>query len=132
MTQRLILVLLLVLSSGPAYAEWVWISFTESDGGYSAYADPDTIRLKGELVKMWVLYDFKTVQLATGLAHLSDSTQLQANCADELLQRLAYTWWSGNMRNGKVIFSHSDEGNWIPVEPGSVGHTLWKFACKKK
>ena len=31
-------------------------------GGYTVYADPDTIRRKGDLVKMWILFDFKTVQ----------------------------------------------------------------------
>jgi hypothetical protein len=55
-----LLITLLVLNSSPAYAEWVWISFTKSEGGYDVYADPDTIRRKGDLVKMWVLYDYKT------------------------------------------------------------------------
>ena len=50
---RLLLIALLVLSSGPAYAEWVAIGST--DDGMTAYADPDTIRRKEEMVKMWVL-----------------------------------------------------------------------------
>jgi len=39
------------------------------------YADSDTIRRKGDLVKMWILYNYKTLQSATGVAHLSDSIQ---------------------------------------------------------
>ena len=130
--KRLLLIILLALSSGPVYAEWVGISFTNSEGGYDVYANPDTIRRKGDLVKMWILYDYKTLQLATGLAHLSDSIQLEANCIEKLHRRLAYTWWSGNMGNGNVVFSHSGEGNWMPIQPGTVGHTLWSFACRKK
>jgi hypothetical protein len=126
------LIAVLFLNSGPAYAEWVGISFTKSVDGYDVYADPDTIRRNGELVKMWILYDYKTLQLATGLGHLSDSILMEANCTEKLQRRLAYTWRSGNMGNGNVVFSHSGEGNWIPIQPGTVGHTLWSFACRKK
>jgi hypothetical protein len=129
---RLLLITLLVLSSGPAYAEWVSISLTRREGGYDVYADPDTIRRKGDLVKMWILYDYKTLQSATGVAHLSDPIQMEANCTEKLQRRLAYTWWSGNMKDGNIVFSHSGEGNWIPIGPGTVGHTLWSFGCRKK
>lgn len=96
------------------------------------YADPDTIRRKGDPVKMWILYDYKTLQSAMGVAHLSDPIQLEANCMEKLQRSLAYTWWSGNMGSGNVAFSHSTEGNWIPIRPGTVGHTVWRFACSKK
>jgi len=74
-----LLITLLVLSSSPAHAEWVWISFTRSEGGYDVYTDPETLRRKGDLVKMWVPYDYKTMQLVTSLAYMSESAQLQAN-----------------------------------------------------
>jgi hypothetical protein len=41
---RLLLIALLVLSSGPVYAEWVTVISSESSGGYTVYVDPDTIR----------------------------------------------------------------------------------------
>lgn len=72
------MIILLWLGSGLAYAEWVPISLTKREGGYDVYADPDTIRHKGDLVKMWILYDYKTLQSATGVAHLSDSIQVEA------------------------------------------------------
>jgi hypothetical protein len=126
------LLILLLLGSGLAYAEWVSISLTKMEGGYDVYADPDTIRRNGNLLKMWILYDYKTLQLATGVAHLSDSIQLEANCTEKLQRSLAYRWWSGNMGNGNVAFSYSAEGNWIPIRPGTVGHTVWSFVCSKK
>lgn len=124
-----LLLTLVLLSSGPAYAEWVNINENDT---FTVYLDPDSIRRKGESVKMWILYDYKTLQSATSLAHLSDSIQLEGNCTEKLQRRLADTWWSGNMRSGNVVFSHSAEGNWIPIGPGTVGHTLWSFACRKK
>lgn len=126
-----LLITIVALSSGPVYAEWVSISFTKKESDYDVYADPDTIRRKGDLVKMWILYDYKTLQLAAGVAHLSDSIQLEANCTEKLQRRLAYTWWSGNMGGGNVVFSYSGEGNWMPVGAGTVGHTVWSFACGK-
>ena len=56
-----LLITLLVLSSAPAYAEWVVLGTT--DDGMTTYADPDTIRRRGDLVRMWALYDFKTIDL---------------------------------------------------------------------
>ena len=52
------------------------------------YIDPDTIHRKGDLVKMWILYDYKTLQSATGVAHLSDSIQVEANCIQKLQRKL--------------------------------------------
>jgi hypothetical protein len=42
---RLLLLILLMLSSGPAYAEWVAVSHNKE--GMMVYVDPDTIRSKG-------------------------------------------------------------------------------------
>jgi len=96
------------------------------------YVDPDTIRRKGDLVKMWQLYDFKTVQTVAGDSYLSSKNQSEFDCTEERSRTLAYTWFSGNMGSDKPVYSNSDEGKWSPVEPRSVCLTLWKFACGKK
>jgi hypothetical protein len=58
------LITLLVLTSGSAEAEWM--SITKTEEGTTVYADPDTIRRKGDLVKMWELYDFKIIRTVAG------------------------------------------------------------------
>ena|SRR2546430_7958131 len=68
-----LLITLLVLSSAPAYAEWVAVGTT--DDGMTTYADPDTISRKGDLVKMWALYDFKTIHTVEGKSYLSYKVQ---------------------------------------------------------
>jgi surface-adhesin protein E len=128
--KRLLLIILLVLSSGPAYAEWV--SLGESGSGTTVYVAPDTIRRKGDLVKMWVLYDFKSVQTVAGTSHLSSKVQDEFDCAEELSRTLALTEFSGNMGTGKVVFSHAGIREWQPVEPDSVEKVLWKVACGKE
>lgn len=67
--KRLTQIMLLVLSTSPAYAKWVTIG-----GGtatLSAYMDPETIRRKGNLVKIRELYDHKTIQAVEGKSFLS-------------------------------------------------------------
>jgi Surface-adhesin protein E len=127
---RLILITLLVLSSGPAYAEWVWIG--DSASGTTTYADPDTIRHKGELVKMWHLFDRKTVETYQGGSFLSIKAQSEYDCAEERERSLAVMYHSGNMGSGKVVYINSNEGNWTPVPPGSTVQAMWKFACGKQ
>jgi hypothetical protein len=130
LTLSLALITLLVLSSGPAYAEWVAVSVND-ETGVTAYFDPHTIRRKGELVKMWVLYDYKTVQTMI-ISFLSIRKQHQFDCAEERTRTFAERYFTGNMGSGKVVFNNSDEGKWSPVQPGSVGQILWNYACGKQ
>lgn len=132
MSRRLIFVtLLMVLSSGPALAEWVEVSFSQSNGGYSTYADPDSIRRKGSLVKIWELIDFKRVQTFGRTSYLSIKKQSEYECEEERERRLASTAHSENMGGCDALLSDSDPGKWSPVAPDSVGHAMWKLACNK-
>ena len=133
MTRPLLITLLILLCSGPAYAEWVAVSVSESLGVHAAYVDRDTIRRTGDLVKMWSLLDFKTLQKTeAGDSLLSLKGQSEYDCTKERARTLAVTLYSGHMGNGDVVFSHSDEENWTPIEPGSVRRILWKVACAKQ
>jgi surface-adhesin protein E len=125
-----LLITLLVLSSGPAGAEWVAIGST--DDGMTAYADPDTIRRKGEMVKMWSLFDFQIMQYVEGIPSLSKKGHSEYDCAEERLRLLALEEYSGNLGKGKVVYSDAIEQPWKPVVPRSVDQALWKLACDKK
>ena len=126
---RLILMLLLVLSTAPAYAEWVRVS---ESAEATVYADPGTIRRNGNLVKMWNLYDFETIQTNADSSFLSSNGQGEYDCAEERRRGLAFAWFSGHMGHGKPVYSNSDEQKWRPISPGSIDQTLWKFACAKR
>jgi len=122
----------LLLSVGPAYAEWMLI-YQDTQLGLTIYVDPDTIRRKGEVVKWWELYDFKTIQTLGDESYLSIKGQHEYDCAEELNRSLTRRWFSGNMGSGKVLGPSSfPEQKWVPVEPASIGQFLWKFACAKK
>ena len=126
-----LLLTLLVLSSGPVYAGWVLTS-GDDEVGLKVYVDPDSIRRKENLVKMWQLYDYKTVQTVAGDSLLSIKRYNEFDCSEERTRMLAYTWFAGNMATGKVVYSTPDEQQWEPVVPRTINHTLWKVACNKK
>ena len=74
------LITLLVLSSGPVYAEWALLIQTNQDGP-NVYADSDSIRRKGKLVEMRAMTDFNTAQ--TDLNFSSLSSQLKSNTTEQ-------------------------------------------------
>ena len=100
---RLLLLTLLVLSSGSAYAEWVTVSEDKQEGK-TAYVNPDAIR-NGNLVKMWTLLDYKTTQMREGSLYMSEQAQHEFDCAEERFRILALAKYSGNMASGNVVYS---------------------------
>ena len=126
-----LLITLLLLSSATAYADWVALGTT--DDGMTTYADPDTIRRKGDLVKMWALYDFKTIRTVEDISYLSYMVQREYDCAEERIRYLAFTFFSGNIGSRKVVPTTSDEQQKSePVQPDSISQTLFKVACAKQ
>jgi surface-adhesin protein E len=127
---RLLLITLLMLSGGPAFADWM--SLGESDSGTTVYADPTTMRREGDLVKMEVLFDFKTVRTKEGVSYLSAKAHMEYDCAVQRYEGLAVMYFSGNMGNGNVLDRSSGKGKWLRISPGSLDQSLWKLACGKK
>ena len=132
MVRLLLITLLILLCRGPAYAEWTELGYAEAKGDSTVYADRDTILRKGNLAKMWVLWDYKTVQRIEENSFFSRRVQHQFDCAEGLWRVLAFTWFSGNMEKGNVLINNSVEGTWAPVSPRSIVQTMWKVACAKK
>ena len=128
---RLLLIILLFMSSGPAYAEWVPVD-GKVEEGMGAYADPAAMRREGDLGKMEVLFDFKTIQTKAGVSYLSAKAQMEYDCAEQRFKGLAVMYFSGNIGSGKLLDRSSGKGKWLPVSPGSLDQTLWKVACGKK
>jgi hypothetical protein len=128
---RLLLFILFFLSSVPAYAEWMAVGGNE-EAGVTVYADPGTIRRKGNLVKVWHLNDFKTVQIVNGISYLSVKAQHEYDCTKDRERIIALTKFSANMGSGKVVYKDSNKRKWKSGAPGSVSHDLGKLACSKK
>ena len=126
-----LLITLLVLSSGPAYAEWVLVSVVDQ-AGVTIYVDPGTIHRMGDHVEVLELIDYKTMQTVTGTSFLSARVQREYDCAGDRHRTLALTRLSGKMGTGEAIPANADQPTWEPVDPGTIGKRLWKVACDKK
>jgi hypothetical protein len=127
---RALLIVLLILSSGPAYAEWM--SLGSSESGTTVYADPVTMRREGDLVKMLVLFDFKRKQTKVDISYLSAKAEMEYDCAEQRFEGHVVLYYSGNMGNGQLLDRSSGKGRRLRVSPGSLDHDLWKLACGKK
>jgi len=113
------------------YAEWVLVSGNDQTG-VAVYLDPDTIRRKGDIVRMLILDDYKTVRTVEGISYFSAKRETLFDCAEERTRLLAFAEFSGNMGNGEVVYGNSDGDRWIPVESDSINKRLWEVACAKK
>lgn len=131
MKRLLLMLLLLLLSRESAMAEWMPI-YEIHQLATTVSIDPDTIQRNGDLAELWVLYDSKITQTGRGGLLRSTKAQGEFNCESWKSRILAITDFSGNEASGKVVYSNSDEQQWEPVKPGTLGLTLWKAACNKQ
>jgi hypothetical protein len=124
------LIALLLSSCVAAYAEWVKVAGNEQ-GDVTVYVNPDTMSRKDEMVKMWVLFDFKTTRTVMGHLMLSVKGQEEYDCAGKRRRVLTFSEFSGNMEGGKEV-KRSGESTWGPIGPENVVQTLWAVACGKQ
>ena len=120
------LVVVLLLLSTPAWAEWTLVGGSDTS---DIYADLATIRKRGNMVKMWSLYDLKTARPFAGTPYLSSKDQDEYDCEGQRTRFLSFSVHSANMGGGRTIYSDADPGKWTPLPLGSVVEALWKIAC---
>lgn len=125
------LITLLVLSSVPAHAEWVAVEKDYlSPGLWTIYIDPGTIRREGNLVTVWQLVDFKTMQGGRSPTRFySTKTLKQFDCVEKRFRLLAFMEFTDGMGAGIPDYGYVDKDNWLTVEPESVNHALWEVIC---
>jgi hypothetical protein len=123
------LITFLLLSSGPAYAEWVALS---GDDRRTSYIDATTIRRGGNLVRMWDLVNFQTLQVSRN-PYFSIKVVREYDCTIEQGRIIGQYAYSGQMGTGEMVDSELEDGvKWEPIMPGSWGQDLRKLACGKQ
>ena len=98
----------------------------------TVYADPNSIRKKGDMVKIWDLQDYKRVIVSDRLQVLSLREQLEFDCKKERVRMLFRSVFHHPMADGNELKSEGDGtgGAWSPVSPTSIEGGLLKFACR--
>ena len=125
------LISLLALCHVPVYAEWMAVEKDYfSPGLWTIYIDPGSVRREGNLVTVWQLVDFKTMQGGRSPTRfLSAKTHKQFDCAEKRFRLLAFTEFTDGMGTGIPDDGYVDKDNWLPVEPESISQALWEVAC---
>lgn len=125
---------LLVLTSALANAKWVAVEKNNQfAGSMTVYVDPDTIDRQGDLVLLWQLIDYKTMQGGRSPSRFSSmKMQKQFDCVAVRVRLLRATVFWGNMGTGNTTEAYVEEGNWVLVEPDSVDQALWEVACNQQ
>lgn len=121
------LVFVLLLLSTPAWAEWTRVHGNED---LDAYVDLATIRRQGNVVEMWVLFDYKNDQHWSELVYWSAKTQREYDCDTERHHTLKTSFHSAPMGSRESSYTVPGGTSWGPVPPDSIDEILWKFACK--
>lgn len=114
-----------------ATAEWVRIS---ENNRLVHYADT-AISKSGDMVKVWSMYDYKSVQESprSGRRYLSEKSQGEIDCRAERLRVLFASWHAEQMGNGAVVYTSPKIRDWEPTSsPNSIAANLWQFACGKE
>lgn len=131
--RKAILMVLLVIVSSNAAAEWVKVGSTATG---ALYVGSGTTRRVGDTVKMWGLLDFKTAQENVGnfagKSYLSSKQQIEYECKEGQWRKLCFSWHSGNMGSGEIVLSDAKPDKWGPVTPDSGVETFRNFACGKR
>ena len=127
-----LLILLLLLVSTSVFAEWIRIG-SNTDDDMTVYVDFGTIKKKGNKVKMWTMYDYKTVKMIENDRYLSMVNYDEYDCEKETVKWLDYYFYSGNMRTGEIVGSSTNiKKEPFSIMPGSIDETLFKITCSKK
>ena len=113
------------------YAEWVNVGSKIERGltVYTAYLETDSISRKGNVVTLWTLFDYMTIQSIVGGPWLSSKTRWQYDCLEETVQLLGYMTFTGNMGSGEAVYSNSEQSRWEPVTPDSIDQKVWNIVC---
>ena len=121
------LVVLLAAASSNAMAGWVRVNGNDK---VVAYADPSTIRKKGNITKIGSLFDFKAENLySEGNSYASIMRETEFNCKENLQRMISYSIYAGKMGKGKMVDSGAPPQDWKPVSKGSIATDMKTYAC---
>lgn len=129
--KKLLFTLILTFTSTSTLAEWTKIGASDSKGGYTAYADPASLRKAAGKAKMWLLFDYQIVQKASGAEFLSEKIRREYDCQTKQMRKLAFSLFSWNMEGGDLIRSYSQPQKWVAIKPGTGDEVEWQTACGK-
>jgi len=121
----------LALAGGGALADWTTISSDKDI--YSAYADRESIRRQGEMVRMQGLYDFRRQDFTPdGKGLFSTVVLREYDCGRRQVRLLSAIDFSGHMGEGAPVSTSETPRRWEAVVAGGLDELYWNVACGRK
>lgn len=131
---KLTLILILFLMSPCSIAEWNRVEAKVK--GLRIYVDYSTISdTETGTVKMWDLFDYEKEVDSREVRYSSAKTLREYDCKEHRYRDAAWAWYSGNMGEGKVVFSYLNNGtprDWNALEPSDIDYHLMGIACGRR
>jgi len=112
------LALILLLTAGPAGAEWVDIGAPEE--GATTYIDSTRLKIDGQMRRAWVM-----MEEAGGIG----VALFQVDCGDERLRTLQFTAYDEVVSPSAVVFTELEPGPWVFAQPNTAHESVLKFVC---
>ncbi len=125
------LLILLMLVSQPAWADWVEMGQT-LEGRDIYYVDPATLRKTADGRRLWTMATHDSPQTHQGVPYRSARELIEFDCAGERSRLLQQAFFSGPMLEGTSVYLWSGLGPWQFVAPQSVGELRFKTACRMR
>lgn len=122
------ILMVLILISTPAAAEWTMIQTGDNE---NVYVDFDSLQKQGNLVTVTTLNDYNFKQQKKELS--TQFTELH-DCKHKKFKALALSYYSENMAQGDVIDASSfnePEIAWSDVVKYSVGELKANIICSR-
>ena len=126
MNKHLLLPLLLALGCGPALADWVRISTSETSVFYIDSAIPPKV---GANVMVWILRDHSAPQVGAGGPFASSKDQIEIDCAGRRVRRIYSSDHPQAMGQGKMVHSEHGPMSWNLASPNTIVKRIVDMAC---
>ena len=128
--KRLFLVLILVVVSGSAVAEWSEIG---GNNEVTVYIDPPTVHRSGDKAIIWTMIDYRSGKDFKNGKFLSTKIKSEFDCKKKQTRNVYMFMYSGNMGAGNVLYKGKNLNlKWNPIVPEMVGDGEFKIACGKR
>ena len=109
-----------------AAADWDFL-FAADDADW--YVDEALTRKRGNMAKVWTLQEYRNGQPFQSREYLSSKTQVEIRCHSKQWRVFYFSSYSGNMGEGKQLYTQEAAGTWQSVASGSYSAALYQAGC---
>jgi len=118
------------LASASASAEWVKVKETEKN---ILYTDIESMRRTGDILKVWLLNDYKVPQWNDAKTSKLQSvrTQILFNCREDTMAVAVFSSHTELQARGSALRSETFKApDWEPVAPNTALFDIMRLSCK--